>query len=204
MPELCTVIEYDGYRVSDPASTWAMLADRLTVEQLVVLGDSFVRRDRIAGTSLAEAPPAMATIHELRTAMDAGPRTGVARLRAALPLIRQGASSDLETLQRLAMRDAGLPEPELDVDVYDDTGKLLGCTEIVYSGRKIAIECEGDHHRVSRQQWNRDIEKYHAYMQNGWLVVRGTAQEIRYRRPVVADRARAALLQRGWKPGEPG
>nr|WP_274637099.1 hypothetical protein [Microbacterium bovistercoris] len=202
-PGLCHVVEHDGYRVSDPASTWAMLADRLTVEELVVLGDSFVRRARVPGTPLDEAPPASATLDDLAAAMNAGRRVGVDRLRRALPLIRTGSSSDLETLQRLGMRDDGLPEPTLDVDVYDESGTFLGCSEIVYIRYKIAVEREGDQHRTSRAQWNRDIRKYQAYSEAGWMVVRVTGQDVRYDRAEAVRRVRAALLQRGWRPGEP-
>lgn len=199
-PRLCTVVGHNGYPVSDPASTWAMLADRLTVPQLVVLGDAFVRRERIPGTSAENARPGLTTIGELESATKAGPRKGVDKLRAALPLIRQGSSSELETMQRLEMNADGLPDPELDYDVYDDLGRLLGCTEIVYPAFKVAVECEGDHHRTSRAQWTRDIQKYQAYMEAGWLVVRATGQEIRYQQPVPVNRVRSALLSRGWRP----
>lgn len=200
-PRLCMVIEHNGWRVSDPASTWAMLADRLSVTQLVVLGDGLVRRDRIPGTPIEAAPAALATVGELGAAIRSGPRKGVDKLRRALPLIRQGSSSELETLQRLAMRAEGLPEPQLDYDVRDEFGRLLGCTEIVYAQYKIAIECEGDHHRTSRAQWTRDIQKHQDYMETGWLVVRATGHEIRYAQPEPTRRVRAAPLQRGWRPG---
>jgi len=199
----CSVIEHGGFRVSDPASTWAMLADRLTVEELVVLGDSLVRRKRVGGTPLELAPPALTTVDDLAVAVYAGRRRGAAKLRQALPLVRQGASSDLETLQRLAMRADGLPEPELDFDVFTESGMFLGCSEFAFPRHKVAMECEGDQHRTDRAQWNRDIRKYQAYMEAGWLVVRATGPEIRYGRAEPVRRVRAALIQRGWRPGDP-
>lgn len=201
-PAHVRVVDHGGFRVSDPASTWGMLADRLTVEDLVVLGDAAVRRARVPPTPLSHAPAPLATIEQL-AAQTRRHTPGVSRLRAAFPLIRQGSSSGLESLQRLHMQRGGLPEPVLDHDVFDDDGRFLGCSEIAYPYRKVAVECEGDHHRTDRTQWNHDITKYQAYGEAGWLVVRLTGTLVRQHRAEAVRRVRAALTRRGWSPGDP-
>lgn len=42
-----------------------------------------------------------------------------------------------------------------------------------------AIEVEGDHHRTSRRQWERDLEKYASYAEAGWQVIRASVAQVR-------------------------
>ncbi|WP_293697210.1 hypothetical protein [uncultured Agrococcus sp.] len=179
--ELADVRELRGMRLTSPASTWGMLASRFTLQDVVACGDAVIHRDRIPGTNRLGQPP-MGTLEELRAEVDRGRRPGVRRLREALPLLRTGSASPPETHTRLLLRDAGLPEPTLDYDVFGRNGRLLGCSEIAYPDLRVALEYESEHHRVSRRQWNRDIEKYRAYSEAGWQVVRVTSALL-YRRP---------------------
>ena len=187
---LVRVRECEGLPLGSPASTWAMLGRELSVRELVVLGDAIVRIPR--GRSGIPHPDArLATRAQLASAVDAGPRRGIARLRSALPLIREGSMSPLETLFRLDAADAGLPPAELDVEMRDASGRLLGISEFVYRTHRVVVEIEGDHHRTSRAQWNRDLEKYAAYAAAGWEVVRVTSSHLRQGRAV--ELVRAAL-----------
>lgn len=182
----------DGLPVSSPASTWAILGRELSVRELIIVGDAIVRIPR--GRSGIPLPDArIGTLAQLAAATDAGPRRGVARLRAALPLIREGSSSPLESSFRLDADAAGLPRPDLDVEIRDPRGKLLGISEIVYREHRVVVEVEGDHHRTSRAQWDRDLEKYAAYAAAGWEVVRITSTHLRQGRAV--DLVRAALAR---------
>ncbi|WP_127820292.1 hypothetical protein [Microbacterium sp. CPCC 204701] len=198
-PHLVRVREHAGVRTTDAPSTWAMLGAELGVRQLVALGDQIVRvpRDR-SGTLIPGGN--MATLEDLARAVLAGRRRGIARLREALPFIRVGSASPLETEFRLDAAAAGLPTPELDVEIRDGGGVLLGITEIVFPEFRTAVEIEGDHHRTDRKQWNRDIEKYAAYVAEGWEVVRLTSAHV-----LGADRrgvgiVRSVLQRRGWRP----
>ncbi|WP_426321569.1 hypothetical protein [Microbacterium sp. E-13] len=195
---LVSVQEWEGMRVSSPASTWAMLARELDVRELVVLGDAFVRVPRNEHGK-PQAHLQLATPQQLRRAAAAGPRRGVARLRAALELIRVGSASPLETEYRIDAGAAGLPDPELDVEIRHASGRLLGISDAVYRQFRTIVEVEGDHHRTSRAQWNRDIEKYAAYAAAGWDVVRLTADHIRGPSPRAVSIVREVLLRRGWR-----
>ncbi|WP_203580091.1 DUF559 domain-containing protein [Microbacterium hibisci] len=199
-PTLVSVEEFDGLRVSSPASTWAMLARELSVRQLVVLGDAFVRIPRDdRGTPLPHKQ--LTTPEKLRRAAYAGRRRGSGKLRRALDLIRVGSASPLETEYRIDAEAAGLPEPELDVEIRDGDGRLLGIADAVYRMHRTIVEVEGDHHRTSRRQWNRDIEKHAAYAAAGWEVVRLTSDHIRGTPPSAVSIISAVLLRRGWTPG---
>ena len=198
-PGLVSVREVDGLQVASPASTWAMLASELPVHDLVRLGDAIVHVPRDQG---ARRRPelALATMEQLRSAADAGPRPGVNRLREAIEMIRTGSASPLETDYRMDAAAAGLPDPELDVEIRDGQGRLLGVTEIAYRRFRVLVEIEGDHHRTSRDQWRRDIEKYASYVAEGYEVVRLTSSHIRQKPPTAAARVREALSRHGWRP----
>ncbi|PCE14665.1 hypothetical protein AUC47_16030 [Microbacterium sp. SZ1] len=197
--DLVAVVEVEGVRASDPASTWGLLAAEMSVRELVRIGDAIVREPRGPG-GFRHPGGALASIDDLQRATDAGRRRGIARMRAALPLIRVGSASPLETDFRLLAEQEGLPESSLDVEIRDDWGRLLGITEIAYRDFRVLVEIEGDHHRTSRRQWNRDIEKYAAYVAEGYEVVRLTAAHIRGAEPVAARIVREVLLRRGWRP----
>ncbi|GAA3910818.1 hypothetical protein [Microbacterium invictum] len=193
------VREHEGLRVATPASTWALLGRDLSVPELVVIGDAIVRVPR-DDRGRRQPTRQLATIAQLRVAADAGRRYGIARLREALPVIRTGSMSVLETEWRLCVEASDLPDPELDFEVRDAGGKLVGISDAAYPQFRTAVEIEGDHHRVTRVQWDRDIAKYAAYAANDWDVVRCTSRHIRGRRPQAADMVRAVLMRRGWRP----
>lgn len=197
-PHLVDVEVVDGIPASTPASTWAMLGRDLSLRKLIILGDAIVRIPRDE-RGIPHPERAGATIDQLQAAIDAGPRAGVKKLRAALDRIRVGCSSALETEYRLDSEDAGLPEPELDVDIRDARGRRLGISEFAYPRYGVVVEIEGDHHRSSKQQWNRDLQKYRDYANTGWEVVRLTVHDIRTRRTAVHI-VRDALIRRGWRP----
>ncbi|SJN40700.1 hypothetical protein FM104_11020 [Microbacterium esteraromaticum] len=186
--------EFKGVPVMTPATMWAMLGRELAQRELTILADAIVHIPR---DSFAVRHPerADATLADLQDAIEAGPQKGVARLRAALARARTGSASPLETEYRLDAEDAGLPTPELDVEIRDENGRLLGISEFVYRRYRLIVEIEGDHHRTSREQWNRDIEKYRAYAEAGWEVVRLTSTHIRGRRTAVGI-VRTALIRR--------
>jgi very-short-patch-repair endonuclease len=98
----------------------------------------------------------------------------------------------METWLRLTLDDAGLPEPTLDHDVYDDD-RFLGCVDLAYPDMRIAIEYEGDHHRTDAAQWQRDVEKHDDLVRAGWRVIRVTRTALLTTPATVVARVRHAL-----------
>ncbi len=192
---LTTVIDHDGMRVSSPASTWAAMAGRLSERELVALGDFmvFVPRDDRGRPQPREQ---LATLDQLFAAVMARGRRNRPRLLSAFARVRVGSASPLETDYRLQAEDAGLPECELDVEVRDDAGHLLGICDVVYRAQRVIVEIEGDHHRTDRIQWDRDIEKYAALVAAGWEIIRLTSRHIRGRTPRGPEMVRLALARR--------
>lgn len=189
----------EGLRLSSPASTWAMLGRDAGVRELVRIGDVLVRVPRgERGRRLPEER--LSTLEELTDAVAAGRRVGSAKLVEALGLIREGAMSPLETDFRLAVVAAGLPEPLLDQEIRDGSGRLAGIADAVWPEYRVIAEVEGDHHRTSRSQWARDIEKHTAYVALGFEVVRLTSAHIRPSGSPAVALVSGALRRRGWSP----
>ncbi|MDX2377350.1 hypothetical protein M4I32_11125 [Microbacterium sp. LRZ72] len=199
-PHLTRVVLHaeTGLRLTSPATTWAALGAQLRHPyDLVAAGDSFVRVQRMPGPWHREMPPPLAHVRDLEAAIAAGRRVGARALREALPRVRLGAASRPESWTRLTLCDAGLPEPVLDHDVYDDDGRFIGCVDLAYPELKIAIEYEGDHHRTDPAAWNRDMEKHDALQAAGWRVIR-VSRTVLFARPhELVERVREALRARG-------
>src|SRR6478672_3581325 len=102
----------------------------MTVEQLVVAGDSCVRMPR---PELEGRDVPLCSLDDLRRMIDRHKgKRGIRKAREALTLIRVGSDSPQESLLRLAMVRAGLPEPELNVPIIDDRGMPHHETDLSY------------------------------------------------------------------------
>jgi hypothetical protein len=102
------------------AIVWAQLSAKLDIDDLVAVGDAIVG-----------AKPALATLDDLRevTRLWAG-RRGARAMSAALDQVRAGPLSRPESLQRLQLVRAGIPEPALNVRVTDPAGKLIAMPDL--------------------------------------------------------------------------
>lgn len=195
---LVAVTTFEGLPVTSPVATWAMLGQELSVRELVQVGDALVQIPR---DDFGRQHPdrALATLNDLAEATAMSPRRpGARELRAALELIEVGSSSPLETDYRVGAAEAGLPTPELDVEIFDENRRRLGISEFFYRDYRVVVEVEGDQHRTSKRQWNRDIEKYQDYAGAGIEVVRLTSKHVRGPYPTGFDVVAAALRRHGW------
>ncbi len=87
-------------------------------------------------------------------------RTKGARAREwALSEIRFGADSRPESLLRLLLRANGYRDLRVNepVDVLGGTVRLH--PDLSIPSLRLAVEYEGDHHRIDPQQWQDDIER---------------------------------------------
>lgn len=177
---------HTGLLLTSPAATWAMLGAVLRDrDELVAAGDAAVREWRVAEP--------LASVSQLVAAVAAGRRVGVSRLREALPLIRTRSASRPESLVRLHVIGAGLPEPELNVDVFAG-GRFLGCVDLAYPALRIAIEYEGEHHLLDPEQWASDIRRYEELIAAGWTVIRVTKTDLFATPAELVARVRRAIL----------
>ncbi|UAJ77746.1 DUF559 domain-containing protein [Leifsonia sp. ZF2019] len=173
-----------GLRVPSVEETWVELAAELSVTELVLAGDACLRR---------RSP--LSSVDALRGAVeDARTRPGVRRLRQAVELLRPGTDSPMESLLRLMLVDAGLPEPAVNLPVFTAGGLVLH-GDLVYPVERVVVEYDGDHHRTDPVQYERDVDRLWALEQAGWRVVRINRSHVaRGSRPAV-DRVRRVLAQ---------
>lgn len=109
-------------------------------------------------------------------------------VREACALARRGAESVRETRLRLCLVLAGLPEPQLQAELWDE-GQWLGRYDMLIEPYRLLIEYEGDQHRTDKLQWTRDIVRVERAQRLGYGVVRVTADLMR--RSVVAGHSSA-------------
>ena len=186
-----------GFRVSDAASTWCHLAGVLSHDDLVAAADHLilVPKKRQPG----ETRP-YATIEQLidRVQSYSGRHAQAAR-RAVLD-IRQGAESRPETILRLHMMRAGLPEPELNVDIFSESGTFLGRGDSLFRDFRVIAEYDGEQHRTDSVQYNRDMLRIEGFIRNKWMPIRVRKGQL-FGDPMAAvARVEAALRDAGWHP----
>jgi hypothetical protein len=73
---------------------------------------------------------------------------------------------------------AGLPEPELNVRIYDRAGWFLGEGDLVHRSARLVLEYEGDHHRTDQAQWRKDLLRRERFEDAGWSVLRVTGDDL--------------------------
>lgn len=163
--------------VVDPVSAVFSCAAELTVRQIVVLLDAVISTaDNYPGAASVPRPVVNRGDVERRLA-EWGTFAGSGRVRAATARMRERVESPKETEVRLTIADAGLPEPVVQCEVRND-GSLVARTDLAYPVWRIAIEYEGDGHRVDRAQWRRDVARQRDLEDLGWAVIRVTQQDL--------------------------
>ena len=172
------------FPTTSPAESWCLLAADLGVDALVVAADHLVRHG---------VPHPDDVVLELRDAATQLRRTGVDRLARALALVRPGVRSPMESVLRVVIVLAGLPEPEINVRISDAFGRFLGEGDLVYRDARLLLEYEGDGHRTDVDQFRKDIRRRERFEDAGWTVLRITADDVFRHRDELLDRIRRRL-----------
>ncbi|KJC64203.1 hypothetical protein TZ00_11265 [Agreia bicolorata] len=169
---------------------WCQCATLLSIDELVITGDHIIgdRYPQKTGEQLWQAV-------ECRK----GSR-GVRSLVAAAELIRPGSESPKETELRLLLIRGGLPEPELNVDVFGKSGRFIGRGDLVYRGHKVLVEYDGSQHADDRRQFRRDVDRLEDFAADDWRVVRVLKEHMNADRADIVTRVRNALTSQGWRP----
>jgi hypothetical protein len=122
---------------------------------------------------------------------------GLRQLSELLPLVDGGAASPKETWLRLLYIDAGLPRPTTQIPIVAGRGKLVRMADLGWEEFMVVSEYDGEQHQTNRGQYTKDIRSLRKARSLGWIV----DQVIKEDRPAeIVERARTALLSRGWKP----
>jgi very-short-patch-repair endonuclease len=156
----------DAIRTTTPARTAFDLACRNPVGKAVAAIDALARATRLVVAD-AEAVAQRYKGHR-----------NIRRARNALQLVDSGAESPRETWLRLLLIGAGYPRPQTQIPVYGEYGDLVAVLDMGWEHIKVGVEYEGDHHRTDRRQFNRDIARFEALTELGWIIVRVTIEDV--------------------------
>jgi hypothetical protein len=176
----------NGLMVVDPVHVFVQIANMLSRDDLVAVGDYLVRRKR----PLATVDGITSIVRSSR-----GMR-GIRTLRLALPDIRQGTDSPMETRLRLALVRAGLPEPLIGHTITTPDGAFIGTPDLAYVNERIALEYEGDIHRTDRRVFQSDIERRELMQEQDWYVIRVVSSHLYPTAAWLVNRVRQQLRLR--------
>lgn len=167
------VTQANGIRVSSPERVFLELAQLLKLNELVCAGDSLVRQPRPEFDRGRKKP--WTTVNLLHAAVDRhqGKLPHKRKLLEALSLVRVGSYSPTETLCRLAIIRAGLPEPTLQIRLepgnpHSPTGDLG------YQKYSVVIQYDDANQFNANSQTpdaQRDTQRDAAFRQAGWRVL---------------------------------
>jgi hypothetical protein len=143
------VVRRYGVPVTSVPRTVADLARRGTFQEGVVLADSALHA-RLA---------TRADLNAALTSCAGWP--GLSGARRALAFSDERSESVLESLARVIMHEAGLPKPELQVELHDDYGALVARVDFLWPRYRTVGEADGavkyeKYGLTARQQLERD------------------------------------------------
>lgn len=195
------VMEACGIRITTPERTFADLASLLGVADTVVVGDHLVCEHGPGHPGEREPIVPFGALSRYIAGIKG--RHGILRARQALELVRIGADSPPETRFRLALQEAGLPEPVLGMVLCDGYGRPVLFPDLAYPDYRVLVQYDGSHHLAAAQAAS-DGRRETAALVLGWKSVVITKDDVDggdYRRAV--GRVRAELQRRGWDPDSP-
>lgn len=187
-------VALNGLPVSNPVAAFVESASLIGLDALIAVGDYLVLDPRVVDPTL-ERP--LARLDELRTRVVSAQGRGVVRARAALAEVREGVESPMETALRLLLVRAGLPEPVCGFQLIAGR-RHVGWFDLAWPEWRVIAEYDGDLHRTSTVQYERDIHRFDAAADADWRVIRVRAHGVSRARAETVDRVTRALRSRGW------
>lgn len=185
-----TPARFRGLPVTDPPDTFLDLAATLPLVDLVVLGDSLVRRRRTTPEALVQAA-------------DLARGRGVRLARRAARLVREGVDSPMESRSRMLRVLSGLPELETDIRFYDDDGALVRRLDAGDRTTRTGVEYDGRHHIERQQQWEDDLGRREEFEDEHWRVVTLVSRDLFTTPDRTVARLARIFRSRGLRCGPP-
>jgi very-short-patch-repair endonuclease len=118
-------------------------------------------------------------------------RPGAARLRR-LSELAAPAESPMETHLRWLLISAGLPRPQVQVDLYDPAGEFAARADLFYSDARLVIEFDGGNHR---ERLVSDDRRQNLITRAGFRLLRFTSADVYQRPDVVVAQVRGELAR---------
>jgi Protein of unknown function (DUF559) len=164
--------------VTAPLRTCLDLARSLPLVEAVAALDSALHRRLV-------------TPHELREHVVRSTRLrGVPQARRAIELTEPNVESPMESRLRMILVLGGLPRPQVQVELRDGSGNLLGRPDLLYPAARLAIEYDGTTHRSTLVADNR---RQNRLQKAGYSMLRYSGPDVYQRPQVILQEVRAQL-----------
>jgi hypothetical protein len=184
-----------GHPVADVCTAWCQLAVFVSCDELIAAADAAVY---VPAYPKASDPRPFTTIEELARRVSVYRTRGKRTLESALPQVRIGAASPRETRLRLLLTRAGLPQPELNVDVFNGYGEWAARADLFYRASRVVVEYDGDQHRTDVDIYENDQVRLERLADADCAVVRVRNDGLVHDSARTVARVRSALRRRGW------
>lgn len=185
--EAAASTRFAGVPISTPEQCFLEIAAAgATLVDLVILGDSLVKKSRTTPARLVAAADKWQG-HRARLA------------RRAAGFVRAGVDSPMESRLRMLIVLAGLPEPTVNLIIWTADGRFELRFDLFYDAYKLVVEYDGRQHYEDEAQRRRDVLRREELDRRGIRIIVVMADDI-YREPAVTlGRIRAALINQGAK-----
>jgi AbiEi antitoxin C-terminal domain/Protein of unknown function (DUF559) len=159
------VISVDGLLATTPARTAIEVARNVGRPRALAVLDAALRR-QVAMEELAE-----------QCERQAG-RRGIVEVRTLLPLADGRAESPMESVTRLICLQAGLPAPELQFVICDESGWPARYLDLAWPDHKVAVEYDGVAAHTGAEALRRDRARHNFLVERGWTIIYATADDV--------------------------
>ncbi|WEV63722.1 hypothetical protein [Bifidobacterium sp. ESL0732] len=197
-----TRIHYEPLDIEDyiasapPALAWWQMSPYINWEELVVVGDSMMRKN----SSLRRMTPAAfrKSINEFQ------PNTPqLAKCKSALLFMRPNTDSSMESRLRMQLERIGLGGMEVNAQVFDVEEQHNWSIDLAWSKYRVGLEYDG-HYHFSEQQIIADTHKRQRLRKSGWQIITVYAKDLKELsetgpRSEIAQNIIAALQQNSGK-----
>lgn len=177
-----------GFAVTGPDRTFVDCAGPLSFVELVQLGDWLVHTGHTTIDNLYE--------YAMTRHLD-----GVRKARRAVAYVRDRVESPMESVIRLMLIFARLPEPTCNVDLFNGS-RHLARGDLVYAPWKVLVEYDGWQHERDAAQRAHDIRRRERLEEAGWTIIVITAGDLNRPREI-PWRVHRALVARGYSGPSP-
>lgn len=192
--EPATLLLPNGLPIEHPVRAWRQTGTLWVMDDLIAAAEFLVSgRGRSPITSVTELLAEVEAMGDVRGGT----------LRRALTHVRVGVRSPRETRLRLLLVRAGLPEPEINWTLRDDSGVPVAELDLAYPRWRVAPEYDGRVHAEDMRQFARDADRWDLIRRLGWDHVRILNYHMRDGGRSAIAKVRDALIRGGWRPGDP-
>jgi hypothetical protein len=181
-----------GVRTTTQTRTLCDLAGYLNEDDLLAVADYLIWRGRDADERC--------TLEQIGRAIDRHPtKRGMARLRKIAQIASDHSDSARESKIRYRILDAGLPAPDVNVDLFDRWGRFIARPDLSYPKFMMSLDYEGEHHLTNVVQWEKDIHRVPRLEDAGWHHTRISKSDVSNSDEFLSRLTRN-LKDRGWTP----